>query len=386
MRKFLLVVCCLAYSMTANGQSASSQLMYVGTLDKKLLIIDEGKEAVSGEIQLGGIPRTTALSADKKKLHIITTQMLLETVDLDAKKVISSFSLADPRTRVRIQANAPNIVDTGNNGARFSGIAVDPNGRYLYTTMRNAVKELDEYRIDPPQFVAIDLQEKKIAKAWPFPKDINQGFGFNATYKVSADGKRLYVFQENILIFDLETFKQIDTIELAQPPFPGASPYRLAASDDPNDAPDSVTSVFTAVDSIVHKGTLGLAKIDLTSRKVDYFPIGPLLPMSGFQISPDRKRGYSVMPKIGAGANRETEWWVWDLDSHKVIKKKDFQTRPTFRFAVSGDGRKLYLYGAGSTLEVFDAETLESRKLIYLNKDTTTNLVTLPMPVKTAQR
>jgi hypothetical protein len=386
MRKFLLVVCCLAYSMTANGQSASSQLMYVGTLDKKLLIIDEGKEAVTGEIQLGGIPRTTALSADKKKLHIITTQMLLETVDLDAKKVISSFSLADPRTRVRIQANAPNIVDTGNNGARFSGIAVDPNGRYLYTTMRNAVKELDEYRIDPPQFVAIDLQEKKIAKAWPFPKDINQGFGFNATYKVSADGKRLYVFQENILIFDLETFKQIDTIELAQPPFPGASPYRLAASDDPNDAPDSVTSVFTAVDSIVHKGTLGLAKIDLTSRKVDYFPIGPLLPMSGFQISPDRKRGYSVMPKIGAGANRETEWWVWDLDSHKVIKKKDFQTRPTFRFAVSGDGRKLYLYGAGSTLEIFDSETLESRKLIYLNKDTTTNLVTLPMPVKTAQR
>jgi hypothetical protein len=92
------------------------------------------------------------------------------------------------------------------------------------------------------------------------------------------------------------------------------------------------------------------------------------------------------MPKIGAGANRETEWWVWDLDSHKVIKKKDFQTRPTFRFAVSGDGRKLYLYGAGSTLEIFDSETLESRKLIYLNKDTTTNLVTLPMPVKTAQR
>jgi hypothetical protein len=62
--------------------------------------------------------------------------------------------------------------------------------------------------IDPPQFVAIDLQEKKITKAWPFPKDINQGFGFNATYKVSGDGKRLYVFQEDILVFDLETFKQ----------------------------------------------------------------------------------------------------------------------------------------------------------------------------------
>jgi len=380
----MLALCCLVYSI-AVAQTSSERLMYVGTLDKKLLLIDEGKEQVVGEIPLGGIPRTTVLSADKKKLHIFSTQMLLETVDLESKKVISSFSLNDPRTRLRIQTNAPDLVNIGNS-ARYTGVAVDPNGRYLYTTMRNVVKDIDQYRIDPPQFVAVDLQEKKITKAWPFPKEMDQGFGFNATYKVSADGKRLYVFQENILIFDLDTFKQIDTIELAQPPFPGASPYRLAAGDDPNDAPDSVTSVFTSVDSIVHKGTLGLAKIDLTTRKVDYFPIGPLLPMNGFLLSPDRKRGYSVMPKIGAGANRATEWWVWDIENHKVINKKDFDTRPTFRFAVSGDGTKLYLYGAGSTLEIWDAETLESRKLIYLNKDTTTNLITLPPPAKSARQ
>jgi len=356
--------------------------MYVGTLDKKLLILDENKEAVVGEVQLGGIPRTTALSADKKKLHILSTQMLLETVDLETKKVISSFSLNDPRTKVRIQANAPTILE--GSGTRYTGIAVDPKGRYLYTTMRNVVKELDEYRIDPPQFVAIDLQDKKIAKAWPFPKEMNQGFGFNATYKVSADGKRLYVFQEDILVFDLDTFKQIDKIELAQPPFPGASPYRLAASDDPFEAPDSVTSVFTAVDPIVHKGTMGVAHIDLTTRKVDYFPIGPLLPMQHFQLSPDRKRGYSVMPKISTGGNRESEWWVWDLQNHKVIKKKELDGRPTgMRFAVSGDGKKLYFFG-NATIEIFDSTTLESKKVMYLDKDTTTNLVTLPQ--QTASR
>src|SRR6266850_312059 len=271
MRKISLVVCCLVYSMAA-GQTPSGPLMYVGTLDKKLLILDENKEAVVGEVQLGGIPRTTALSADKKKLHILSTQMLLETVDLESRKVVSSFSLADPRNRVRIQASAPDVVNIGGN-ARFSGIAVDPKGRYIYTTMRNVVKDIDEYRVETPQFVAIDLQDKKVAKAWPFPKDMDQGFGFNATYKVSADGQRLYVFQEDVLVFDLDTFKQIDRIELAQPPYPGASPYRLAAGDDPFDAPDTVTSVFTSVDSIVHKGTLGLAKIDLTTRKVDYFPI-----------------------------------------------------------------------------------------------------------------
>jgi DNA-binding beta-propeller fold protein YncE len=386
MKKLILViVCSFLYSVAAGQAQTSSQLMYVGTLDKKLLVIDETKEEVIAEIPLGGIPRTTALSFDKKKLYVFTTYMLLETVDLEARKVVSSFSLADPRSRVRIQANAPDLVNIGNNG-RYSGIAVDPHGRYLYTTLRSVVKDIDQFRVNAPQFVAIDLQEQKIAKAWPFPRDMDQGFGFNATYKVSADGKRLYVFQENILVFDLETFQQVDKIDLAQPPYPGASPYRLAANDDPFDAPDTATSVFTSVDSIVRKGTLGLAKIDLATRKVDYFPIGPLLPMNGFQLSPDRKRGYSVMPKIAPGANRSTEWWVWDLDNHKVILKKEFDTRPTFRFAVGGDGKKLYLYGAGSTLEVWDAATLESRKLIYLNRDTTTNLITVPATIGTAFR
>jgi len=40
--------------------------------------------------------------------------------------------------------------------------------------MRVVVKEIDEYRVDPPQFVAIDLQSQKIAKAWPFPKELEQ--------------------------------------------------------------------------------------------------------------------------------------------------------------------------------------------------------------------
>ncbi len=371
-----LVPIFLSTAMAALG--ASGPFMYIGTLDKKLLVIDEDKEEVVDTISLGGIPRTTVLSGDRKKLHIFTTQMLLETVDLESRKLVSSFSLADPRSRPRMQASAPDRLLLGGGGnARYSGLAVDPTGRFLYTTMKLVIKDIDEYRIEPPQFIAIDLQDKKIAKSWPFPKEMDQGFGFNATYKVSPDGKLLYVFQDDILVFDLNTFKQVDKMELAQPPYPGASPYRLAANEDSMDDPNTVTSVFTSVDSVVHKGTLGMASINLNSRKVDYFPIGPLLPMMGFQLSPDHKRGYSVMPKIGIGANRETEWWKWDIPTHTVVKKKAFESRPTFRFSVGGDGRKLYLYGAGSSLEVWDADTLESRKLLFLNKDTTTNLVTI---------
>lgn len=378
MKRLVPILAVLPLCVAASAQTSAGHYMYIGTLDKKLLVIDEDKEEVVDSIVLEGIPRTTVLSADRKKLHIVTTQMLFETVDLESRKVTSTFSLADARSRPRISASAPDriLVGTGSY-ARVSGLAVDPGGRYIYTTIKAVIKDLDQYRIEAPQFVAIDLEDKKIAKAWPFPKDLDQGFGFDATYKVSPDGKLLYVFEDDILVFDLDTFKQVDTIPLSQPPYPGASPYRLAANDDTFDDPNQATSVFTSVDEVVHKGTLGMATIDLNTRKVDYFPIGPLLPMVGFMVSPDHKRGYSIMPKVGIGANRETEWWVWDLKNHSVINKKSFESRPTFRFGVSGDGGKLYLYGAGSTLEIFDANTLESRKLLYLNKDTTTNLITI---------
>ncbi len=107
-----------------------------------------------------------------------------------------------------------------------------------------------------------------------------------------------------------------------------------------------------------------------------FTPFGRELPSLGFLVSPDHKRGYSIMSS-GIGGNRETEFWYWDLVNHKVIRKEPFETRPTFKFGMSGDGKKLYLYGAGSTLEVFDAETLKSRKLIFLMSAWTESAVNL---------
>jgi DNA-binding beta-propeller fold protein YncE len=354
--------------LAVSAFAQQPNIMYVGTLDQKLLMIDEDKGDIVGEIPLGGIPRTTVLSTDQTKLHIFTTKLLLETVDLKAKKVISSFSLSDGKSEPRMMR--------GSGGRSFAGVAVDPAGRYLYTTMKVTVKELDQYRTEPPQFVAIDLVDKKIAKSMPMPKGYDGGFGFQSTFKVSPDGKRLYVFDDDIVVFDLNDLKEVDRIALARPPYPGASPYRLAASDDPFEQPGVVTTVFTSVDPVVHKETLGLGKVELNSGKVDYRPIGVSFPMVGFMLSPDKKLGYSLMA-TRAGANRETEWWVWDLDSHKVIKKGEVPARPNFRVGMSSTGSRLYVYGSGSTIEFWDAQTLKQTKMLYLNKDTTTNLITV---------
>jgi hypothetical protein len=361
----------------AASQTSANGLMYLGTLDKKVLVIDEDKEEVVGEIPMVGVPRMTALSADKKQLYVINTRMGLEAVDLAARKSSTLLNLSDGRSRPDVFGFAPDLINPGNyDFDGFSGLAVDPTGQYLYSSMRVTVKDLDEYRIEPMKFVAIDLHNRTIGKTFPFPKELDQGFGPMVSFKVSPDGKLLYAFGKDILIFDLATFTQVGKIELSKPTYPGASPLRLSATDDPYDDSTKVTSVFTAVDPIVHKGTLGLATLNLTTREVSYMPIGPSFPMLGFMVNPDRKLGYSVMFNY-AGGNRRTEWWVWDLQSHQVIKTQPFESRPTFKFGISSDGKKLYLYGSGSTLEIFDAATLTSRKLLYLNRDITTNLVTL---------
>jgi len=361
----------------AFAQTSVNGLMYVGTLDKKLLIIDEDKEEVVGEIPMAGVPRNTELSADKKLLYVVSTKMGLEVVDLAARKSRLLVNLADGRSRPDIFGLTPDLVNPGNfDFDVFSGLAVDPTGHYIYTSMRVTVKDLDEYRIEPMKFIAIDVQNGTIAKSFPFPKEMSQGFDGMVSFKVSPDGKMLYVFGKDILIFDLATFTLVDKIALSKPTYPGASPLRLTVTDDPYDDSTKVTSVFTSVDPIVHKGTLGLATLNLTTREVSYAPIGAAYPMLGFMVTPDRKLGYSVMFNY-AGGSRRTEWWVWDLQTHQVIKTQPFESRTTFKFGISSDGKKLYLYGSGSTLEIFDAATLTSRKVMYLNRDITTNLVTL---------
>ena len=313
----LVLACALPVSVHGQRPANLKGVMFIGTLDHKLLILDEANANVLGEIPLGGIPRITVLSTDQTKLYVLTTQLELETVDLVARKVLSSFSLSDGKDVARVLRMYP---------GRFSGLVLDPSGRYIYTTLRFTVKEIDHYRNDPPVFVKIDMQDKKIIKTTPFPKPYDEGFGFDASYKISPDGKFLYVFDDDITVMDINDLHQVDRIELSKPEYPGASPYRLGANDDPNDAPGIVTDVFTSVDSAVHKQTLGLAKLDLTTKKLEYTPLGPAFPMIGFALSPDRKLGYSLMV-YNASANRVTEWWIWDIGAQKVVKREFFPGR-----------------------------------------------------------
>jgi hypothetical protein len=98
--------------------------------------------------------------------------------------------------------------------------------------------------------------------------------------------------------------------------------------------------------------------------------------MTRFFLTPDRKRGFTVAFS-GQGANRRTEFWVFDVVGRKVVKRLEFQGRSRFNFAVSSNGGKLYIYGAGPTIEIYDAESLVLEKTITLEGDAITQLLVL---------
>ncbi len=364
---FLLLVLFVFFVIPSVSAQAK---LYLGTWPRKVLVIDEAEGKVVDEIQLlTGTPQSLTLSYDKKKIYVTTWQSGIEVIDLATRKIINHFTLNE-----------------GNRLVRMRGFAPDPEDQLLYATINVAVKQIDRFEIEKPKFAVIDLAQKKIIKTLDFPKEHDTPFGFMAGYRVSPDGKLLYVFKEDVLIFDLKDFKQVDKIELSKPPHPGAFPLRIGSGDDPNEEPGVVTSIFNATDSVVRRPIFGIARLDLTTRQLDFTPVGPAVTgMTGLQLTPDRKTGYTVA-FMGSRSDptRRTEFWVFDIPMRKLIKKQEFESRSRFSFALSGDGKQVYVYGAGPTIEVYDVNSFKLQKVLTFDGDITTGMLVV-RPRNTSQ-
>ncbi len=354
-----LFVCCLS----AVAQPAKTTL-FVGAWPGKVLVIDEGTYAVTKEIPLQtGVARTMALTPDRKKIIVATMKDSgIETIDTATAQLVDSFRLS-----------------SGNKSIRLSGLAPDPAGKLLYSVITTAEKKLDRFVISKPEFAVIDLEQKKIVRTAEYPKDEFAGGG-RGNLRVSPDGKTLYQFGENVLVFNTSDFKLAEKIELSRPQFPGMESIFLMGGDDPNDPPGIMTGLFLTTDPVVHRRVFGIAQFDLNSRKFKFNPVGtPPNGMTGMRLTPDRKSAYTVAIE-GEHGDRRTEFWAFDLATHRVVKKAEFNGRTRFTFGSSTTGKHLFIYGAGNTIEVYDVATMQMIKDLDVNADMTTGLISV-LPV-----
>jgi hypothetical protein len=345
--------------------SAGTGTLYVGTYAGTILMIDEATEKVAGEIKLKtGIPRSLSLSEDRTKFLVLdSTYQQIELVDIASKRSVDTFTLSEPNTRVRIR-----------------GVALDPLARFVILLTRTATKLVDRWEIGPSTMLQYDLQAKKVLRTIPWPKGEEREF---MNVRFSPDGKLMYFFGDDVLIYETTDFKEIDTWEISKPVEFGTGRLDFGSTDDFNEERGFFTGIFYMQDPVQKRRLMGIGRVNLAAKEIEFFTLGPM-PQSrvSFALAPDRRKAYGLMQDIG-----RYEFWTFDLPAKKVQSRLEFAGRPRMDVSVSSNGKLLYVWNAGNTIDLYEAATYKYLRTITLAADTTTRMFVMPaMGVRTTDQ
>jgi len=364
--KQLLAVLGLSYAVARGGT------LFAGAYPDLVLVIDEAQGKVVDRIHLfTGLPRGLRLSYDRKSIIVSTNDHNgFELLDVATHKITNHFVLDDATRRYRINGGAP-----------------DPQGKLLYASTTEIVKEADRYQIGKPKYTIIDMVQQKIVKTVDQPEDTGRGGRGGGAgggggrggggFEVSPDGKFLYQFGSTVTVLNASDFTEVEKIELSQPDAPMEN-LGLGGLLEAISQPGEHIAVFNSSDPIVHNRVFGLARFDLNTRKFDFTPMGPApVAMTNLHITPDKKTGYTVITN-GTLGNKRCEFWALDLTTSRLASTSEVPCRSRYSFGISSDGKKLYMYGAGYEIDVYDAATFKHDATWDLGNDMTGSTVVLP--------
>jgi hypothetical protein len=357
-----VLVACTAFLQAQKGKlTAGTGTLIIGSYPSQFWIIDEATEKVVGTIPFkSGIPRRTVISRDRKRFYTTEAGMeKVEIIDIAARRTLDTFTLSDGNKKVRIRSVEP-----------------DPLHRFVVMLTASSTKLIDRFEIGPPTLVQYDLKEHKIVRTIPWPNNDERQ---NANIQFSPDGKLMYLFtDQDILIYETNTFTQVDKWELSRPIEEGFGRIEMGSRDAFNDEPGFFTGIFNVTDPVQHRRMMGIARVNLNEKSVDFYTVGPATPVS-FAMAPNRKVAYGLFEDIG-----RFEFWKFDLEHRKFVGRTEFKGRPRMGLKTSSNGRILYIYVAGNTIDLYDADTYQYLRTITLDGDMTTELFVFPtMPSAT---
>ena len=343
--------------LTSFSAVAPAATLFLGAYPDSIIVFDEAKGQIVDRIHLDtGLPTSMRLSQDRKKIYVTTNDHSgVEVLDVATHKVINRFVLNTPTKRYR-----------------FNGGVPDPQDKLFYTVTTEMNKLNDRYEIGKPKYTVIDLEQQKIVRTADIAREdenANAAYYGRAGFEISPDGKYLYQFRDKVVILGTDDFKVADRVELAKPDLPGMENVGFGGLLDSISEPGQHISLFNSADPIVHNRIFGIARFDLSTRQVNFTPIGPAPEgMAGLQVAPDKKNAYTVIAN-GAHGKKRCEFWAFDLGTNHINQTAEVACRSRFSFGMAGNGRKLYFYGAGFEIEVYDAVTLKYERTWDLTND-----------------
>jgi DNA-binding beta-propeller fold protein YncE len=325
--------------------------LYMGAYSGDVLAVDEATEKTSLIHLKTGYPYSMRVSDDTTRLFALAADMEhFEVVDTVTRQSVDAFTLSEANKKVRVL-----------------GYAVDPQQRYMALGIRAVTKLADRFKVDPSMLAIYDLGAHKVVKTVRPPGGGDEA-RFNLRY--SPDGRLLYLFGREVLILDASTLAQVDKWEMARTE-PGLGRGNLGSEEDLYDNSPYFTALFTVEDAVQHRRILGIGQVNLSRRSVDFFPLGPAPEQGGrlvFAATPDRKRGYILYQAVD-----NYQMWLVDLAGKRVLRKIPFDGRPRMALRTSTNGKVLYIFEAGNTIDMYDAEDFKFIRTITLDTDMTYN-------------
>src|SRR5205823_14689684 len=124
-----------------------------------------------------------------------------------------------------------------------------------------------------------------------------------------------------------------------------------------------------------------VGRLNLGQKSIDFFPIGPAPEHAevSFALAADRKLGYVLLQDI-----RRDELWTIDMAGKRRHSMVAFDGRPRMALRSSSNGKILYIYEAGNTIDLYEASTYKCLRTITLDSDMTTELIVIPDQTQTA--
>jgi len=318
----------------------------------RVLIADEATFKITGEIALPkaapGPSYPLQLSEDRKRFYSYSGNLEdIEIVDIAARKVVDTIRLSAGNQKVRFDG-----YDGGGDG-----------GRVLILPVRAATKLVDRFEIGPKSLVEWDLAARKVGRTLPWPDGEERE---SVELRASPDGKLLYLFAEDVFVYDLSTLQVVDRWELSRSLEGRFGRVRFGSASDANDEPGFMTRLFVVEDPLQHRKVLGVTRLDLNRRKMDFWTLGPAQPVRKLALAPGGKTAYAILDEIGT-----YELWTVDLVARRLVKRTPFAGRPRMDMAVSSNGQVLYIFGAGNTIDLFDAATHRHLRTVTMDAEAT---------------
>lgn len=340
---------------SAPSVSAGDGTLYLGGFPSRIFVIDEATTSVVDEIAVPhGSPRSMVVSEDRERFYFLDPSMEhLTTVDVASREVTDTFGFS-----------------TGNRTARIRGFRVAPDGRTAILNLDTAVKLIDRFEVEPYRLVEVDLATHEILQELPWPAGEPTP---RTRFLYSPDGDYVYHFGRDVIVLETEGFTEVDRWSLRERVEPGVGPIRFGFSTDLlYEEPGFFTNLFTLHDDAQDRDLMGVARIDLPNREVDFYTLGPSRGIQ-FALAPGRRLAYGLQSDIEG-----YEFWTFDLEQRRVGQRRQIAGRPRMALDVSTNGEVLYISSAGNTIDFYEAASFDYLSTLALDGDMTSGLIVIP--------